>query len=163
MLFVFNRGRNSMKAFSSLLVIAALSLIPIVRPVAALTLSGRQGQNDASNLQRLNVMRSKLEAMRRSLSSAIAAMNSGDQGDKEKSADDPRARLRGLDKEVGSILSEVNDLVQKEEKAEKYDTARLGGLETSITELNTRVESGLQSTASARTGETANYRPKQKS
>ncbi len=29
--------------------------------------------------------------------------------------------------------------------------------------MNTRVESGLQSTASARTGETANYRPKQKS
>ena len=162
MFFVFNRG-NSMKVFSSLLVIAALSVIPAVRPVAASTLSSTHGQNDASNRQRLNVMRSKLEAMRRSLSAAIAAMNSGDQGDKDKSADDPRARLRGLDKEVGSILSEVNDLVQKEDKAEKYDTSRLGGLETSITELNTRVESGLQSTASARTGETANYRPKQKS
>jgi outer membrane protein assembly factor BamD len=89
-------------------------------------------------------------------------MNSGDKGDK-KNADDPRERLRGLDKEVGSILSEVNELIGKEEKAEKYDTARISGLETSVTELNTRVESGLQSTASARTGETANYRPKQKS
>lgn len=162
MFLVFNRGRNSMKVFSSLLLIAALSVIPVLHPVAALALPNAQGQNDASNSQRLSVMKSKLDAMRRSLSSAIAAMNSGDKGDK-KNADDPRERLRGLDKEVGSLLSEVNDLVTKEEKAEKYDTSRLGGLETSITELNTRVESGLQSTASARTGETANYRPKQKS
>jgi outer membrane protein assembly factor BamD len=159
MFFVFNRGRNSMKVFSSLLLIAALSVIPVVHPASAFALAKAQG----SNIQRLNVMKSKLDAMRRSLSSAIAAMNSGDKGDKEKSADDPRERLRGLDKEVGSLLSEINDIVTKEEKAEKYDTARLGSLETSVTELNTRVESGLQSTASARTGETANYRPKQKS
>ncbi len=102
MFFVFNRGRNSMKVFSSLLLIAALSVIPVLHPVAALALPNAQGQNDASNFQRLSVMKSKLEAMRRSLSSAIAAMNSGDKGDKEKNADDPRERLRGLDKEVGS-------------------------------------------------------------
>ncbi|HEX5704766.1 MAG TPA: outer membrane protein assembly factor BamD [Pyrinomonadaceae bacterium] len=159
MSFVFNRGRSSMKVFSSLLLIAALSVVPVLHPVAAYA----QGQNSASNYQRLTVMKSKLEAMRRSLSSAIAAMNSGDKADKEKNADDPRERLRGLDKEVGSILSEVNDLIGKEEKAEKYDSTQIGSLETSTTELNTRVESGLQSTASARTGETANYRPKQKS
>ncbi|MGQ0761666.1 MAG: outer membrane protein assembly factor BamD [Acidobacteriota bacterium] len=163
MVFVFNHGRNSMKVFSSLLLIAALSVIPVLHPVAALALPNAPGQNDASNLQRLNVLRSKLEAMRRSLSSAIAAMNSGDKGDKAKHADDPRERLRGLDKEAGSLLSEVNDLHGKEEKAEKYDTSRLGSLETSVTELNTRLESTLQSTASARSGETANYRPKQKS
>jgi outer membrane protein assembly factor BamD len=163
MLFVFNRGRNSMKVLSSLLLIAALSVIPVAHPASAFASPRAQGQNDGSNLQRLNVMKSKLDATRRSLSSAIAATNSGDKGDKEKNADDPRERLRGLDKEVGSLLSEVNDLITKEEKAEKYETSRLGGLETSVTELNTRVESALQSTASARTGETANYRPKQKS
>lgn len=124
---------------------------------------GSQGQSDLSNMQRLNVMKSKLEAMRRSLSAAIAAINSSDKGDKEKNPDDPRERLRGLDKEAGSILSEVNDLHTKEEKAEKYDTSRLGGLEQSIIELNTRVDAALQSTASARSGETANYRPKEKS
>jgi len=103
MFFVFNRGRNSMKVFSSLLLIAALSVIPVAHPVAALALPNAQGQNSATNYQRLTVMKSKLEAMRRSLSSAIAAMNSGDKGDK-KNADDPRERLRGLDKEVGSAL-----------------------------------------------------------
>jgi outer membrane protein assembly factor BamD len=156
MFFVLNRGRNSMRVLSSLLLIAALSVIPVAHP--AFALANVQG----SNVQRLNIMKSKLDAMRRSLSSAIAAMNSGDKGDKEKNADDPRERLRGLDKEVGSLLSEVSDLINKEEKAEKYDTSRLSGLETSVAELNTRVESGLQSTAGARTGETANYRPKQK-
>ena len=152
-----------MKVLSSLLLIAALSVIPVAHSASAFALPNAQGQNDASNLQRLNVMKSKLDATRRSLSSAIAAMNSGDKGDKAKNADDPRERLRGLDKEVGSLLSEVNDLLTKEEKAEKYDTSRLGGLETSVTELNARIESALQSTASARTGETANYRPKEKS
>lgn len=162
MLFVLNRVRNSLNIVASILLIAALSVIPLVRPVAGFARPAAPGQNDATNLQRLTVMRSKLDAMRRSLSSAIASTNSGDKADKEKKADDPRERLRGLDKEVGSVLSEVNDLITKEEKAEKYDTSRLGSLETSITELNTRIEGTLQATASARSGETANYRPKEK-
>lgn len=152
------RANNSLRV---LLVISALCLLAVAP--TAIFAQGAQPQSDLSAIQRLNVMRSKLEAMRRSLGSAIAAMNSGDTGDKENIGDDPRQRLRGLDKEVGSVLSEVNDLYTKEEKAEKYDTTRLGGLETSIAELNTRVESGLQSTASYRSSQNANYRPKQKS
>jgi len=124
----------------------------------------QQGQSDLSNTQRLNVMKSKLEAMRRSLSSAIAAVNSTDKGDKTKNPDDPRERLRGLDKEVGSLLSEVNDIQVKEDKAEKYDTSKIGSLEQSVTDLNNRADAALQSTASARTGgETPNYKPKEKS
>ena len=124
----------------------------------------QQGQSDLSNTQRLNVMKSKLEAMRRSLSSAIAAMNSSDKGDKAKNPDNPRERLRGLDKEAGSIISEVNDLQVKEDKAEKYDTSKISSLEQSVTDLNTRVDAALQATASARTAsaETPNYQPKEK-
>jgi outer membrane protein assembly factor BamD len=123
----------------------------------------QSAQNGLSNLQRMDIMRSKLESIRRSLDSAIAAVNSKDTGTKEKkNADDPRERLRGLDKEVGSVLSEVNDLRGKEEHAEKYDTSRIEGLEGSVAELNTRVESALQATAGARTadGETSDYHPK---
>src|SRR5438128_1776946 len=109
-----------------------------------------QAQTGLSNVQRMDIMRSKLEAMRRSLDNAIAAMNAKDTGDKAKNPDDPRERLRGLDKEVGSVLSEVNDLHSKEDHAEKYDTSRLDGLETSVAELNTRVEAALLATASAR-------------
>lgn len=111
-------------------------------------------QSELSALQRLDVMRSKLESMRRSLSSAISSMPSP--SEKEKSnADDPRQRLRGLDKEVGSLLSEVNDIRSKQERSERYDQTILDRLETSVTELNTRVQSGLQSTASARTATTS--------
>jgi len=111
----------------------------------------------------MDIMRSKLESMRRSLDSAIAAVNAKDSVKKEKNPDDPRERLRGLNKEVGSVLSEVNDLRAKEERAEKYDTSKLDGLETSVAELNTRVEAALQSTAAARTAGTetsSDYHPK---
>ncbi len=110
--------------------------------------------SDLSNVQRLDVMRSKLEAMHRSLSSAIAS--TGAPNDKEKrNLDDPRERLRGLDKEVNSILSEVNDVRAKQERSEKYDHTSLDRLETSVVEITTRVEAGLQSTASARTSAVA--------
>ncbi len=120
-------------------------------------------QSGQSNAQRMDVMRSKLEALRRSLDSAIASMNAQDTGDKKKNPDDPRERLRSLDKEVGSVLSEVNDLHAKEDKSEKYDTSRLDPLEESVTELKTRVEAALQATAGARkagTETSSNYRPK---
>jgi TolA-binding protein len=59
-------------------------------------------------------------------------------------------RLRGLSKEVNSVLSEVNDLHAKEDKSEKYDASKLDGLETSVADLNTRIEGALQATAGAR-------------
>jgi outer membrane protein assembly factor BamD len=113
-------------------------------------ISHAQQSDGLSALQRLDVMRSKLDTMRRSLSSAISAM--GSQGDKDKkNADDPRQRLRGLDKEVGSLLSEVNDIRGKQERSERYDQTVIDRMETSVTELNNRVQSVLQSTAGART------------
>ncbi|MGI8835214.1 MAG: outer membrane protein assembly factor BamD [Pyrinomonadaceae bacterium] len=107
--------------------------------------------SDLSVLQRLDVMRSKLEAMHRSLSSAISSMPAaaGEKG--KKNPDDPRERLSGLDKEVRSVLSEVNDVRSKQERSEKYDQTILERLETSVADVKTRVEAGLQSTASART------------
>ena len=79
-----------MKVFSSLLLIAALSVIPVLHPVAALALPNAQGQNNAANLPAAH--RDEVEARGHApfLSSAIAAMNSGDKADKEKNADDPR-------------------------------------------------------------------------
>lgn len=148
---------HSFKPLRVIVVVVALFSMTCM-PLA--TFGQGQGQSDLSALQRLNVMRSKLEAMRRSLTSAIAAINSSDSGDKKKNPDDPRERLRGLDKEVGGLLSDANDLHTKEEKAEKYDTSRLGGLETSVTELNTRVDAALQQTASARSGDASTYTPK---
>ena len=158
--FLTPKGRTAHLLCATLLV-GTFFAVYTALPQVSFAQSGPQAQSDLSSLQRLNVLRSKLEAMRRSLTSAIAAMNSKDSADKTKNPDDPRERLRGLDKEVGSILTDVNDLHTKEEKAEKYDPSKIGGLETSVAELSTRVDAALQSTAGARTGETAsNYQPK---
>jgi outer membrane protein assembly factor BamD len=111
-------------------------------------------QSELSAVQRMDVLISKLESMRRSLNSAIASMNPSTEKGKDKTktnVDDPVVRLRGLEKEVASVLSEVNDLHAKQERAERYDVTALDRIEASIPELNTRVEAGLQSTASART------------
>jgi len=73
----------------------------------------------------------------------------------KKNLDDPRERLRGLDKEVGAILSEVNDIHGKQDRSERYDQTVLDRLETSVADINTRVQAGLQATASARTNTVA--------
>ena len=122
-----------------------------------------QSQSGLSNVQRMDVMRSKLEAMRRSLESGVAALNAKDTNDKSKNPDDPGTRLRGLLKEVSSVQSEITDLRSKEDKAEKYDPLKLDALEQSVADLNTRVEAALQATASARrSGDqiSSDYKPK---
>ena len=111
------------------------------------------GQTELSTNQRLDVMSSKLDSMRRSLSSALAAMP--ENKDKKANADDPVVRLKSLEKEVSSLTSEVNDIRTKNDKAEKFDPADVDRLETAVAELNTRVDQGLQQTASFRTGSAA--------
>ena len=109
------------------------------------------GQTELSTNQRLDVMDSKLDLMRRSLSSAVKAMEGKAQDkDKKANADDPVVRLKGLQKEVSSLASEANDIRSKNDKAEKFDATALDRLEASVAELKTRVESGLQETAGAR-------------
>ncbi|MGH9971639.1 MAG: outer membrane protein assembly factor BamD [Pyrinomonadaceae bacterium] len=121
--------------------------------MTALAQGGKQ-QSDLSAIQRLDVMRSKLDSLRRSLNNAISTLEPK-ATDKKEATDDPRQRLRGLEKEVGSILSEVNDIRGKQERSERYDATVLDRLETSVTDIDTRVQAGLQATASARTANVA--------
>lgn len=118
------------------------------------------GQTELSTAQRLDVMSSKLDSMRRSLNSALAAIP--ENKDKKPNADDPAVRLKGLEKDVSSLTSEVNDLRTKNDKAEKFDPAAIDRIEAAVAELNGRVETGLQQTASARTGATASSSDKKK-
>ena len=120
----------------------------------------RQGQTELSTGQRLDVMDSKLDLMRRSLNAAIKVL--GEQKDKKANADDPIVRLKGLEKEVSSLTSEVADIRSKHDKAEKFDNTELDRLEVSVKELNTRVETGLQETASIRTSANAGSSDKKK-
>ena len=107
-------------------------------------------QNTLTPYQRLEVMRSRLESMRRTLNGAIAGLNAKDKGDKDTSPDDPRTRLRGLEKEVGSLLSEVSDTRGRQERAEKFDNSELDKLEAAVAELSERVDAGMRATAGER-------------
>ncbi|MCU1265548.1 MAG: Competence protein ComL [Acidobacteria bacterium] len=137
----------------SLVLLAALAVAALVGSTSAQK-SGRT-QSDMSSVQRLDIMRSKLEAMHRSLNSAIAGIPEKPQDKTKKAvdADDPRTRLQGLAKEVSAVLSDVNDLHAKQDRSERYEVSKLDALETSVTELDARVQTALQATAGARTGD----------
>jgi outer membrane protein assembly factor BamD len=110
------------------------------------------GQTELSVNQRLDVMSSKLDLMRRSLNSAISSMApAAKSNEKTKpNADDPVVRLKSLEKEVSSLTSEISDIRAKNDRAEKFDATIVDRLETSVAELNPRVDAVLQQTASAR-------------
>jgi outer membrane protein assembly factor BamD len=122
-----------------------------------------QGSSDATPVQRLDVMKSRLDTMRRSLNNAISSMNAKEGDGKTASADDPRARLSGLEQEVSSILTDVLNARAKLDRSERLEAGLLDRLETSVADLTPRVEAALLSTASARnTSATATATPKKK-
>ena len=127
----------------------AVVLLTILSATAFAQAGGRT-QTELSAVQRLDVMSSKLETMRRSLNSAISSLPASSDKKEKVNADDPRERLRGLEKEVSSVSSELNDIRAKQERAERYDPTTLDRLETSVADLDTRVQAGLQATAGAR-------------
>lgn len=137
-----------------LIALGAVSLFLFACLSSSVVAQEKRTQSDQTPVQRLEIMRSKIESMRRSLDNAIAAMNARDTGVKA-SADDPRERLRSLNKEAGSLLSEITDLRGKQDRSDKYDVSSIDGLETSVAELNTRVQAGLQTTAGERTASAA--------
>jgi outer membrane protein assembly factor BamD len=109
-----------------------------------------QDSSQLTPIQRLDVMRSKLDTMRRTLNSAIAGLNSKDKGT-EATADDPRTRLGGLEKEANKLLNEVADLRGKQERAERFETSLLDKLEAAVAELDARVQSSMRDTMRERT------------
>ena len=73
----FHLTRASLRTFAPrlLLVIAATAVIMSLYTIAFSQKDNKsQVQSGMSNVQRMDVMRSKLEAMKRSLESAVAAM-----------------------------------------------------------------------------------------
>ena len=138
------RFRNFLTAtLCAALLLGAIPFASLGASAAAL----RQTQN--SPAQRLDVMRSRLETVRRTLNSAIAGLNAKEKGDKS-SADDPRTRLSGLEKETGKLLDEVNDLKGKQDRAERYDVTQIDKLEPAVTELDNRAQIALRETAQER-------------
>src|SRR5215207_6792739 len=121
-------------------------------PAGALRASAAAPQDSSqlTPIQRLDVMRSRLDTMRRTLNSAIAGLNAKDKS-AEATADDPRVRLGGLEKEANKLLNEVADLRGKQERAERFETSLLDKLEAAVVELDTRVQSSMRDTMRERT------------
>jgi outer membrane protein assembly factor BamD len=150
--------------FRSALVVAVLCAVlggglSAAGPVRAQGGSG--AQNTATPYQRLEVARQRLEAIRRSLSTALANMGVDSKADKDKkdtataAADDAATRLRGLDKEAGTLISDVADLRGRVDRSERFDVADIDKLESALSDFNERVETALRETASARRSTTA--------
>ena len=124
-----------------------------------------RAQSEGTPSQRLEVLRQRLDGLRRTLNSAIAGLNTTDEKEKkekEKAADDDAAtRLRGLEKEVGSMLSEVTDLRGRVDRADKYEVSDVDKLESAAVDLSGRVDTALLATAGERRVGSATPKKKQ--
>lgn len=121
-------------------------------PLAALA---QQKPGEGTPSQRLEVMSRKLETMRRSLQSAISVLKVENKDDKSKKddkdkLDTPLGRLRGLEKEVSSLQSDINSLRGKVDRSEKYEMSDIDQAEERVREIQTGVDSALQETAALR-------------
>lgn len=112
---------------------------------------------DGSPSQRLEVMRQKLETIRRSASSSISVLKQeGGKDDGKAQADSPIARLRSIEKEASSLQSDVNSLRGKLDRSEKYEAAEVDQLEASVADLQSRADKVLVETATARANPESN-------
>jgi outer membrane protein assembly factor BamD len=132
---------------------ALVSAGPATAGVAA---RGRQGQSAARGegtpSQRVTVMRSRVETLRRTLNASLAGLNAGgdDKKDKDKKSSEAGSRLRGLEREAGQLLNEIVDIGSKIDRAEKFEASELDKLEGAVADLNDRTERALQETAGER-------------
>jgi len=112
----------------------------------------RQGRTEGTPEQRLEVMRQKLDTMKRSLSSAASVLRAEDE-DVKGSKDDPDSplgRLTSIEKETSSLLNEVNSLRGKVQRADKFEISDIDSLEDRVALLQSRADNALLETADAR-------------
>jgi outer membrane protein assembly factor BamD len=134
--------------------LAAVALCAMI--ITGLMPVARAQQEQGTHVQRLEILRSKLDGMKRSLNSAISNVNVPEGGDKSKDKNTPEAealtRLRGLVREVSSIMDDIASLRVKVERAERYDVKEIEKLEAAVADVAPRVEAGLVATAGVRKG-----------
>ncbi len=129
-------------------------VLPIlVLAMFSLTALGQSKPGDGTDMQRLDVSRNKLETMKRSLDAAVSGLKQ--EGEKPKKGDKdnldtPISRLQGLAKDASRLLSDLNSLRGKIERAEKYDRKEVDGIEQTVSEFQVKVEKVQMETASAR-------------
>jgi outer membrane protein assembly factor BamD len=117
-----------------------------------------QKPGDGSATQRLEVMRQKLETIRRSATSAASVLkqeNKDEKKDEKENLDTPYARLKGIEKEASTLQSEVNSIRGKVDRSEKTEAAEIDRLETEVAELQKRADAVQSETAQARANPTS--------
>jgi outer membrane protein assembly factor BamD len=117
--------------------------------------TGAFAQNDGSPSQRLEVMRQRLETIRRSAAGAASALKQEGKDDKaakenKENLETPYARLRAVEKEASSLQSDVNTVRGRIDRSEKYEASEIDRLETEVKELQLRADALQTETASAR-------------
>ena len=146
--------RKTLGIILSLLLIFGLSLIAAAQ-------QNKPSGGEGTITQRLDVLRSRLDGLRRSVGSAISAYKEETKDEKkdkkdkkDKTVNDtPLGRLKSLEKEITSLQSDVNSLRGKIDRSEKYDIADLEQIESTATELQDRTDKLLVETAGQRKAE----------
>lgn len=116
---------------------------------------GQAKPGDGSASQRLDVMRQKLETIRRSAASSASVLKQETKDEKaakenKDNLDTPLSRLRSIEKEASTMQSDVNSLRGKLDRSEKYEAADIDQLEQAVADLQTRADAVLVETAAAR-------------
>src|SRR5829696_1084819 len=114
-----------------------------------------QKAGDGSPSQRLEVMRQKLETIRRSATSAASALKQEAKDEKsgkdeKENPDTPHARLKAIEKEASTLQSEVNSVRGKVDRSEKYESSDIDRMETDVSDLQRRADVVQTETAQAR-------------
>ncbi len=120
-----------------------------------------QKPGDGSPAQRLEVMRQKLETIRRSATSAASVLKQESKDDKatktdKENSDTPYARLRAIEKEASTLQSDVNGLRGKLDRSEKYEASEIDRIEADVADLQRRADALQGETASARANPESN-------
>ena len=116
---------------------------------------GQAKPGDGTYSQRLDIMRDKVERMRRSLSSAANVLKDENKEDNAKKDDGkkletPLGRLVALEKDASRMMSDVNNLRGKVDRGEKVEKTDVDTIEQLVSELQTRVDTAQLETATAR-------------
>lgn len=132
--------------------IFALLVAALMLPISSLA---QAKPGDGTPTQRLEVMRQKLDTMRRSLNSAASVLKEENKDDPSKKddkdkIDSPLGRLLSLEKDVSRLSSEVNSLRGKVDRSEKFEMSELDQLEQAVGEMVARVDAAQLETANAR-------------
>ncbi|MEO8572498.1 MAG: outer membrane protein assembly factor BamD [Pyrinomonadaceae bacterium] len=119
-----------------------------------------QKPGDGSAPQRLEVMRQKLETIRRSAASASSVLKQENKDenkgkDDKENLDTPYSRLKTIEKEASTLQSEVNSIRGKADRAEKYEAGDIDRLENDVSDLQRRADGVQTETAQARANPTS--------